>query len=93
MLTTQPSHSYTLASCWPIYLISIEFQNIDNNWGSLPKKLFFSSLVAIRAIHAMTLTTIFSTNYQDSKVQDLTIENRKRSFYFDIYPTCNEVHI
>jgi hypothetical protein len=41
----------------------------------------------------MTLTTIFSTNYQDSKVQDLTIENRKRSFYFDIYPTCNEVHI
>jgi hypothetical protein len=29
-----------LANCRPIQLISIEFQNIDNNEGSLPKKLF-----------------------------------------------------
>jgi hypothetical protein len=40
ILTIQPSHSYTLAYCRPIQLISIEFQNIDNNQGSLPKKLF-----------------------------------------------------
>jgi hypothetical protein len=29
-----------LANCRPHYLISIEFQNIENNHGSLPKKLF-----------------------------------------------------
>jgi hypothetical protein len=40
ILTIQPSHSYTLANCRPIHLISIEFQNIENNHGSLPKKLF-----------------------------------------------------
>jgi hypothetical protein len=30
----------TLAYCRPIHLISIEFQNIDNNLSSPPKKLF-----------------------------------------------------
>jgi hypothetical protein len=40
ILTLQPSHSYTLANCRPIHLISIEFQNIENNHGSLPKKRF-----------------------------------------------------
>jgi hypothetical protein len=39
-LTMQPSHSYALAYCRPIHLISIEFQNIDNDPGSPPKKLF-----------------------------------------------------
>jgi hypothetical protein len=29
-----------LANCRPIHLISIEFQNIDNDQGSPPKKLF-----------------------------------------------------
>jgi hypothetical protein len=38
ILTIQPSHSYTLAYCRPIHLISIEFQNIENNQGSLLKK-------------------------------------------------------
>jgi hypothetical protein len=36
----KPSRSYTLAYCRPIHLISIEFQNIDNDLGSSPKKLF-----------------------------------------------------
>jgi hypothetical protein len=40
VLTIQPFHSYTLAYCRPIHLISIEFQNIDNDQGSPPKKLF-----------------------------------------------------
>jgi hypothetical protein len=40
ILTTQPSHSYTLAYCRPIHLVSIEFQNIDNNLGTPSKKLF-----------------------------------------------------
>jgi hypothetical protein len=31
ILTIQPSHSYTLAYCRPIQLISIDFQNIDND--------------------------------------------------------------
>jgi hypothetical protein len=31
ILTMQPSDYYTLAYCRPIFLISIEFQNIDNN--------------------------------------------------------------
>jgi hypothetical protein len=48
ILTIQPFHSYTLAYCRPIHLISIEFQNIDNNQGSPPKKTFsFSSIVII----------------------------------------------
>jgi hypothetical protein len=42
ILTIQPFHSYTLAHCRPIHLISIEFQNIDNNLGSPPKNLFLS---------------------------------------------------
>jgi hypothetical protein len=39
-LTIQPSHSYTLAYYRPFHLISIEFQNIDNDQGNPPKKLF-----------------------------------------------------
>jgi hypothetical protein len=40
ILTIQPFHSYTLAYCRPFRIISIEFQNIDNDRGNLPKKLF-----------------------------------------------------
>jgi hypothetical protein len=49
MLTTgiQPSHFYTLAYCRPFHLISIEFQNIDNDQGSSPKKTFSSPSIAI----------------------------------------------
>jgi hypothetical protein len=47
ILTTQPSHSYTLAYCKPIHLISIEFQNIDNNSSSPPKKTFSSPSIVI----------------------------------------------
>ena len=36
----QSSHSYTLACCRPIHLISIEFQNTDIHPSNLPKKLF-----------------------------------------------------
>jgi hypothetical protein len=93
ILTTQPSHFYTLAYCWPIYLISIEFQNIDNNLGSPSKKTFLSSSNVIILQSVRWVTAILFTNYQDSKVQDLTIERRKRSFYFEAYPTCSEVHI
>jgi hypothetical protein len=36
----------------------------------------------------VTLTKIFSTKYWNSKVQDLTVESRKKSFHFGLYPTC-----
>jgi hypothetical protein len=35
----QPSHYYTLTYCRPFHLISIEFQNINNDQGNPPKKL------------------------------------------------------
>jgi hypothetical protein len=35
-------HSNTLASCKPIYLISIEFQSIDSDLSTLLKNFFFS---------------------------------------------------
>jgi hypothetical protein len=62
-LTIQTSHSYTLAYCRPIDLISIEFQNIDNYPGSPQKNFFFSFNCYNLAIHAITLIEIFSTNY------------------------------
>jgi hypothetical protein len=62
-LTIQPSHSYTLANCRPTNLISIEFQNIENSHGSLPKKLFLPLQLLNLAIYVVTLTEIFPTNY------------------------------
>jgi hypothetical protein len=41
ILTIQPSHSYTLSYCRPIFLIPIELQNFDNDQGS-PLKTFLS---------------------------------------------------
>jgi hypothetical protein len=52
-----------------------------------PKNFFFPFNCYNLAIRAVTLIEIFSTNYWDSKVQDLMVESRKRSFYFDIYPS------
>jgi hypothetical protein len=40
ILTILPSHFYTLVYCRPIHLISIGFQNIDNDLVTPPKKLF-----------------------------------------------------
>jgi hypothetical protein len=46
-LTIQPSHSYTLANCRPIQLISVEFQNIEDNHGSLQTKKISSPSIVI----------------------------------------------
>jgi hypothetical protein len=88
ILSIQPSHSYTLAYCRPIHLISIEFQNIDNNQSSPPKKLFLPFNCYDLAIRKVTLTEVFSTTYWHSKVQDLMVGSRKISFHFDHWPTC-----
>jgi hypothetical protein len=42
------------------------------------------------AICTVTLTKIFSKNYWDSKVQDLPIESRKKSFHFDLILHANK---
>jgi hypothetical protein len=44
-LTIQPSHSFTLAYCRLIFLIFIEFQNIDNIMGSSLKNISSPSIV------------------------------------------------
>jgi hypothetical protein len=83
ILTIQPSHSCTLAYCRPIHLISIEFQNIDNNLDFPPNFLFFFTFNCYNlVIHVVTLTEIFSTKYQQSKVQDLMVGSRKTSSHF-----------
>jgi hypothetical protein len=52
ILTTWPAHSSTLAYWRPIHLISIEFRSIDNNLGTLPKKLFiFFQLLYFYNLH------------------------------------------
>jgi hypothetical protein len=40
ILTTWPSHSYTLAYCRPTHLIYVGFHSLDNNLGAPPKKHF-----------------------------------------------------
>jgi hypothetical protein len=56
ILTIQPSHSYTLAYCRPIHLISIEFENIDNDPSSPPKNFLFSFNCYNLTIREVTLT-------------------------------------
>jgi hypothetical protein len=52
ILTIQPSHSYTLANCGLIQLISIEFQNIEKQpW--LPTKKTFSSPSIVIILQSM----------------------------------------
>jgi hypothetical protein len=92
MLTTQPSNSCTLPYCGPIHLISIEIQNIENNLGILPKNFFYPFNCYNFAIRPCTLSKIFSTNYWDSMLEDLTVESRQRLFHFNHYPTYQYVH-
>jgi hypothetical protein len=63
ILTTWPFHSCTLAYYSPIYLISIEFQNIDNNLATPPKKIIPPFDCYNLTIGVVTLVEIFSTNY------------------------------
>jgi hypothetical protein len=46
-LNKQPFHSCNLAYCRNIHLVSIEFQNIDNNPATPSKKSFSPSIVII----------------------------------------------
>jgi hypothetical protein len=62
----------------------MNFKTLTTIQAPHQKYFFFSFNNYNLAIHVVTL---------DSKVQDLTIESRQKSFHVDIYPTCNEVHI
>jgi hypothetical protein len=88
ILTIQPSHSYTLAYCRPIYLISIEFQNIENNQGSLPKKHFLPLQLLSSCNPWGHFDWDFFYKLIQRKVEDLTVGSRKTSFHFDHWPTC-----
>jgi hypothetical protein len=81
-LTTQWSHSYTLAYCRPIHLISIEFQYIDNNQGSPPKNFFFPFNCYNLAIHAVTMTEIFSTTIGIVRFKILWLKVKKYRLIF-----------
>ena len=85
----QPSHSYTLAKCWPIHLISIEFQNIDNGQGSLREKLFLSLQVLYLAIHEVTLTKILYT-ISIARYKILRLEVEKYHLILNIDPHVNK---
>jgi hypothetical protein len=63
ILTIQPSHSYTLAYYRPFHLISIEFQNIDNDQGNTPIYFFPPFNCYNLAILEVSLIEIFSTIY------------------------------
>jgi hypothetical protein len=52
----QDGISYTLAYFRPIHLISIEFQNIDNDLGSPPKNFFLPFNCYNLAIREVALT-------------------------------------
>jgi hypothetical protein len=93
ILTTQSFHLHTLAYCRPIHLISIGFPNINNNLEIPPNKLFFFFNHYNLAIHAITLSEICFANYWDSKIQNLMVESRKRSFHYYLHLTCPWLHI
>jgi hypothetical protein len=90
MLTIQPSHFYTLAYCRPIHLISIEFQNIDSNSGSPPKKYFFPFNCYNLAIREVTLTEIFLHTIGIVRYKILWLEVKNYHFILIIGPHVNK---
>jgi hypothetical protein len=91
ILTIQPSHSYTLAYCKPIQLISIEFQNKNNNQGSLPKKTFSSPSIVIilQSIWSLWLR-FFLQIVSIVRYKILRLEIEKHHFIFIIGPHVNK---
>ena len=69
ILTPWPFHFFPLAYFKPIHLISIKFQNIENNLDTTLKNFFISFNCYNLAILVVTLTETISTNYSDGKVQ------------------------
>jgi hypothetical protein len=80
---------YNLPYCRPIQLISKHLQK----FGHPTKNFFFSINCYDLAICPITFTKTFSIHQWDSKVQDFTIETGKKSFHFNLYPSCQLVYI
>jgi hypothetical protein len=91
ILTIQPSHSYTLAYCRPVHLISIEFQNIENNHGSLPKKTFSppSIVIILQSMWSHWLRFFLET-ISIIRYKILQLEVGKHHFIFIISPHVNK---
>ena len=70
-MTTQSFHSYTLAYCWPIYLISIESQNIESHLCNPPEELFIPCDCYNLIIWAVTLIEIFSQSIRIVRYKNL----------------------
>jgi hypothetical protein len=86
ILTTWPFHSYTLAYSKPIYLISIEFQSIDNNLGTPLKNKLFPFNCRNLAICALTLIGFSLQTTRILRYKFLWLEVEKNTFHFDLYP-------
>ena len=82
ILTTWRFRFYTLSYWSPIHLISIEFQNIDNNLGTLPKNFFVIFNCYDLAICVVTLTGTFSTNYRSFRANSFLINSKRRRWIF-----------
>jgi short subunit fatty acids transporter len=81
ILITQPSHSYTLAYCRSMHLISIEFQNIDNN-PATPTKITFSSpsiVIILQSVQSLWLEFFLQTT---GIYKILRLEVEKCNFIF-----------
>jgi hypothetical protein len=89
-LTVQHSHSYTLAICRPIHLISIEFQNIDNNPGSPPKKISFPSIVIILQFVRLLWMRFFLQTISIVRYKILRLEVEKCHFILINDPHVNK---
>jgi hypothetical protein len=84
ILTIQPSHYCTLVYCRPIHLISIEFQNIDNNLGSPPNFFFPPSIVIILQSMQSLWLRFFLLAISIERYKILRLEIEKHHFIFII---------
>jgi hypothetical protein len=90
ILTIQPSHSYTMAYCRPLHLISIEFQNIDNNHRTPPKTFSFSPIVIILQSVRSRWLRCFLQTISIVRYKILRLEVEKHPFIFIIAPHVNK---
>jgi hypothetical protein len=72
----------TLAYCKHVHLISIEFQNIDNNLGNPPKIFSFLFNCYNLPIHAVNLSKILLQTIRIVRFKILGLKAEKNGFIF-----------
>jgi hypothetical protein len=70
----------------PIHLISKEFQSINNNLGTLPKKLKIPSMVTILQSVWSLWVRFFLLSIRITTYKILQLKVGKISFHIDLYP-------